>query len=406
MSGGAGCESRPNAPKAALRHPIILMMDSAAFADRPAAPGLASWPRSTAAHLGILAGAFVLLLLLAPPAGEFPVDIDWNYTRVVQGLLERGQLDVSPWTATSLVFQVGWGSLFALLFGLSHTTLRISTLVLAAAGVVGFYLLLREFLTAPRALLGALLLLFNPLYVSLAYSFKTNVPFLALAIWALYCYGRGLRQPGPRLGWLLAGSALAGAAYLVRQIGIALPLAVLGLLLLRDGWRPAVRPHLLLAALGPFLLAIMIGLWIDQQRGPIKQEPVRWMLDFWRSEGPGLAGVLLSRLTGALLVLGLSTLPLALSGVGRSASGRSSVGRPGWRGYLAGGMLAALAGFAAVNWLAGRSPLFSASGLSISPRGFYVANRHYFSGTQPAGIIVPDWLLLLIGAAAVLSTLR
>src|SRR5207248_711133 len=143
--------------------------------------------------------------------------------------------------------------LFAHLFGFSHTTLRISTLVLAGSGVLAFYLLLRELLDPGRALLGALLLLFNPLFVFLSYSFMTDVPFLSLALWALFCYVRALRARSPRLGWLAAGSALAGGAFLIRQLGGALPLAALAGLLLTGGWRAATRPLHLIAVVMPFL---------------------------------------------------------------------------------------------------------------------------------------------------------
>src|SRR5215212_5273570 len=120
----------------------------------------------------ILALAMVALVVLVPPGGEFPIDIDWNYARVVQTLVDQGQLEISPWTAASLVFQVYWGALFVEAFGFSHTVLRTSTLVLGAAGVVGFYVLLRRLVDPALALLGALLLLFNPLFIGLAYSFK------------------------------------------------------------------------------------------------------------------------------------------------------------------------------------------------------------------------------------------
>src|SRR5712691_5267918 len=92
----------------------------------------------------VLVSAIVALLALVPAAGEFPINDDWLYARAVQSLVERGQLWLPPWGASSFVLQALWGGLFAGLFGFSHTALRLSTLVLSVAGVLGFYILLRD----------------------------------------------------------------------------------------------------------------------------------------------------------------------------------------------------------------------------------------------------------------------
>jgi hypothetical protein len=119
-----------------------------------------------------------LLLLLVPPAGNFPVNDDWNHAGAVRALVEDGRLEIGPTTSATLVLQALWGAGFARLFGFSFETLRLATLVLAALALVGFALLLSELFGARRAVLGALLLLFNPLFVNLSYSFMTDVPFL------------------------------------------------------------------------------------------------------------------------------------------------------------------------------------------------------------------------------------
>src|SRR5438094_1729155 len=232
----------------------------------PASPRLAAvsrWMPRLHSPLIVLALAIAAVLLAAPPLGEFPINDDWLYARTVQGLVERGQLEVPAWGASSLVLQAYWGALFARLFGFSHLALRASTLVLAAVGLVGFYLLLRELLDPGRALLGTLLLLVNPLYVTLSYSFMTDVPFLSLTLWALFCYTRALRGQRPHLGWLAGGSLFAGGAFLVRQFGAALPLAALGGLLLTAGWRAALRPGRLAAVLVPFLPAVLLAAYFD-----------------------------------------------------------------------------------------------------------------------------------------------
>ena len=347
------------------------------------------------AALAVAMGAFVLLV---PPAGEFPVDVDWNYTRVVERLLNRGDLSVSPWTAASLVLQVGWGALFAQVFGISHTTLRCSTLVLAAATVFGFYALLRQVLDRPRALIGAFLLLFNPLFVALAYSFKSNVPFLALALWALVCDVRALRAAQPRLGLLLAGSAIAGAAFLVRQIAIALPLAVLLAWALAGGHRRPDRLRTLAAILGPFAVAVLLGVWLSRQRGPVFQEPTAWTFEFWRDEGPAIVLILISRAAAIVSTLGLFALPAL---VGARVIWR---GAPAWQRGIVVVLLALLAtGVLLPDRFHEALRLFPHFGDTLSSRGFYTPNRHDNGGTQPQSIVLPEGVLLAATAAGILG---
>src|SRR5919197_991689 len=247
-------------------------MRAAALPASPRLGAVARWMPRLDSALVALALAMAALLAVVPPLGEFPINDDWLYARTGQGLIERGQLMVPAWAACSLLLQAYWGGLFARLFGFSHGALRASTVVLGAAGVLGCYALLRELLDPGRALLGALLLLVNPLYVTLSYSFMSDVPFLALTFWALFCYTRALRGTRPSSAWLAAGSALARGASLVRPAGVALarlaeslstlglftlPLAV-GLLAAPGGLRPGRRQRWLAGAL---LLMFGVGLF-------------------------------------------------------------------------------------------------------------------------------------------------
>jgi hypothetical protein len=189
-------------------------MTARAMRDPPPPAGRAGRPiRRLLSPPAILVLAMAALVVLVPPAGEFAMD-DWGYARVIEILVDQGRLEIHPWVAASVVLQAGWGGLFAHLFGFSHTALRASTLVLAAATVLGFYVLLRDLLDPGRALLGALLLLINPLYVFLAYSFMTEVPFQCLAIWALVERGippEEINGGFERNGWYRGQAAIAAA---------------------------------------------------------------------------------------------------------------------------------------------------------------------------------------------------
>jgi 4-amino-4-deoxy-L-arabinose transferase-like glycosyltransferase len=345
----------------------------------------------------VLALAMAALVFVVPPLGEFPIDDDWLYARVVYSLVDRGEFDVPAWAATSFVLQAYWGALFAELFGFSHTALRVSTLVVAAVGVLGCFVLLRDLLDTRRALLGALLLLFNPLYVHQAYSFMTDVPFLALALWALVCYMRGVHGPRLSLGWLAVGSALAGAAYLVRQLGAVLPLAVLGSLLLSGGWRPVSQPRLLAGVLSPFLPAVLLGAYLENQRPVMREEPLGWTVAFWAEQSLGMVGVLLARLAGAFSTLGLLTLPLSIGAL----AGRPALRLTRWQRWLAGGLLLALAvGFVVRGATFGQTLLFPHLLWTLTARGFHVVP---YSGTLPESIVIPESVLALVTAAAMLG---
>src|SRR5262249_32889188 len=151
---------------------------------------------------------------------DFPINDDWDYALMLRGLIDNGRLQLEVTTTPTFVLQAYWGALFVHLFGFSHNTLRASTLILAGSGVIGFFFLLRALVDTRWALLGALTLLVNPLFVFHAYSFMTDVPCLSLAVWSLFCYVRAFRRSSPDPRWLLAASSLAAGTYLIRQVGI------------------------------------------------------------------------------------------------------------------------------------------------------------------------------------------
>jgi 4-amino-4-deoxy-L-arabinose transferase-like glycosyltransferase len=365
------------------------------FTRRPAASRSAFWPLSRPAALAL---ALAALLGAVSPLGEFPINDDWLYSLTVQSLVDQGRLQIPAWTAPSLVLQAYWGALFAQLFGFSFTVLRSSTLVLGAAGLIGFYLLLRELLDPGRALLGTLLLLFNPLFVTLSYSFMSDVPFLSLTLWSLFCYMRARRGPHPHAAWLAAGSTLAGGAYLVRQVGVALPLAALGGLLLCCGWRSALRPAHLAAALGPFAPALLLLRYFQAESGPIGNEAVGWTAAFWSKHGLGMVGVALARLAESYATLGLFTLPLAV-GLLLAPSGLGLGGRQRW---LAGALLLMLAvGLIAHVAIFDRGWLLPYVKDVLSPRGFL--GRDHLNGTLPESIVIPDAALGVATIAAILG---
>lgn len=74
-------------------------------------------------HSGLLVitAIYLLTFLLMLPLKNQAFDDDFAYIRTTERLVKTGQLKLSDWTATSLIFQVYWGALFlgfSLLFSL------------------------------------------------------------------------------------------------------------------------------------------------------------------------------------------------------------------------------------------------------------------------------------------------
>jgi hypothetical protein len=106
----------------------------------------------------LIFGVWVAMVILVNPIGDFPLNDDWAYGRAVQSVVEKGDFQLSGWTATNLFSQVFWGALFCLPFGFSFTALRFSTLTLGLIGILSTYGLLRELNQNYKiSLLGALL---------------------------------------------------------------------------------------------------------------------------------------------------------------------------------------------------------------------------------------------------------
>lgn len=152
---------------------------------------------------------------------------DWMYAYSAKHLFENGSMKLCEWAAPTVVFQVFWGRLFCKLFGnFSFEALRFSTIALSWTGIVFFYLLLKKMhYNKTVSLLGTFVLFFNPLWFLLSYTYMTDVPYLALSIISVYFYYSGIESKKDSM--LFAGAFFAGCSYLIRQLGMVIPLMVL-----------------------------------------------------------------------------------------------------------------------------------------------------------------------------------
>lgn len=258
-------------------------------------------------NLGLIVGAFAVLLLLVNPARIYPTNDDWAYARAVQDLLAWNYRP-PQWAQTVTISHVAWGALFVYFLGFSFTTLTLSTLGASLVGLVIFYLLLRQLDIGPSfALFGVALLGCNPLYVYLSYTFMTDVTFVALMLASLLGFVLAFKQERVREGWLLVGSVTCALAYLDRQFGILVCVAALAYMWLRREW--SWRRALLVACL-PALAVVSYTLWERSQ--PVQLISIA-LENANRASLSNPVGFLLTKLltiTYSVAMLGLCLLPL------------------------------------------------------------------------------------------------
>lgn len=230
--------------------------------DRP--PDRLSTPlerRADLTCLALLGIVWLLIIVAVNPIGDFPLNDDWAYASAVRTLVETGEFRLSGWTAANFIAQLLWGALFCLPFGFSFTALRLSTLLLSFIGIAASYGLLREVRARPSvALFGALTLALGPLYLALSFTFMTDVPFAATSIASSWLLVRGIRRDRPLT--MAAGLGLAFVAILIRQTGLALPIAFAVAYVTKHGLRP--RPLTVAVAAIAAGLAVQFGyqLWL------------------------------------------------------------------------------------------------------------------------------------------------
>lgn len=209
-------------------------------------------PRFKALHWG---GLFLLALALLATAltglgGEYPLNDDWIYAAGVASWLAEGEVTYYAPVAPNLILQVLWGGVCCLLGGgFSFVALRVSTLLLAGVGLVAFYQFIKVVTGEQRlAFAAGLILLTNPIYYNLSFSFMTDVPFTALVLVGLWQYALYFRDG--RTVYRVLGAVAAIAAFGIRQPGLMLWFSAEAVILLRSFGAGRTRVVFLLQLLG------------------------------------------------------------------------------------------------------------------------------------------------------------
>ncbi|MFT5213750.1 MAG: hypothetical protein ACI9WV_001474 [Patiriisocius sp.] len=137
-------------------------------------------------------------------------------------LYESGYLKIYNWGEMTLVGHVYWGYFFTKVFGFSFTVLRFSTLIMSFATILGIYELCK-IANLPKwmAMFSTLLCLMNPIFLSLSFSFMTDIPFCCLTIWVFFFFAKAIiDDTGKALYWAIFFCCWA---FLIRQLAWVFP---------------------------------------------------------------------------------------------------------------------------------------------------------------------------------------
>lgn len=338
------------------------------------------------------------MAVLVDPRGDFPLNDDWAFAVPVVSLVNHGAMEFSGAGAPNLFSQALWGSAFVWAFGFSFTVLRFSTLLLAPLAFLSAYEIAKESGLGERsALVAALALLGNPLFLVLSSTFMSDVPFCAFALAAVALLLKGTRRGSPALTGL--GLLLATAALLNRQLGLAVFIGFAAAVVAKGGvTKRSLLSALAIVALGLGAQAGFSG-WLHLTgRTPSSYGSQIHSLTLALREGPRwVALAVLKQGIVFTIYLGLFAMPFLIPHAGELARAlRSRLSRRGLA-LLAGLGVAVLACLGPAGL---RLPIL---GNVLSPAGLgpLTLRDTYLLGAS-ADYALPAWFWrLLTGAGAV-----
>src|SRR5208282_4961396 len=154
------------------------------------------------------------------PLADAPVIDAWIYSHAVRLFAATGRLRFAGFTEAMPVAQVLYGAAWGRLFGASEVSLDLSVACLGAIGAILLYpLLIRCGAGRAEAAIASGLLVANPCYLFLSFSFMTDIPFLVLMIAAMLAFAKA--EPPSGSFWLWVCTLLSIAAFMIRPFAAA-----------------------------------------------------------------------------------------------------------------------------------------------------------------------------------------
>jgi len=143
--------------------------------------------------------AVVVCELISLPFTTMNICDDGIYIHMARIFADTGHIVYPGWGATMMGAQLCMAAAFIKLFGSSATSIRMSTLLLAAIAAFFFQRsLVRTGSSERNATLGTLAAVISPMYLMLSGTFMTDIPgFLAITL-CLYGCVRAVQEPSDR----------------------------------------------------------------------------------------------------------------------------------------------------------------------------------------------------------------
>lgn len=267
----------------------------------------------------VLGVVWAVVVLIVGLGGEFCVNDDWSFVRAYENFVSSGRMPSTGWGPNyapggpSLVVHVLWARLFTFAAGQSMTVLRLSVMTMGILGSVGMLILLRRVqCTGVTSLLGALALVFNPLYLSQCFTFMSDITFTALSVYALLFLCLAVQSRSTIV--LILGFGFCLGAILVRQIGVVIVAAFLWMCLVH----PAGKSMGFVRSLAISVCVVIIP-WFIYEFGLLTrngtnlfshQVMYNLIKNFTERAWLGYAKFLAFNLIGALAYCGLFTSPV------------------------------------------------------------------------------------------------
>ena len=218
------------------------------------------------AAAAVVIGWYAFALWILHPLTEAPVVDSWLYDSAVRRFLRTGEMRFAGFTQDMPIAQVFYGVGWAHAFGANSVSLELSVVMLAVLCGVMFHALAIK-CGAPRwqALAATGLLICNPCFTFLSFSFMTEIPFLTAMVAAHLAFAEAEGQHEQLWMWLAA--AMAVIAFMIRPFGGMAIAGCVGAMILYDA-RPRETNRRdrawWIKMMAPFgvALAVCAGLWI------------------------------------------------------------------------------------------------------------------------------------------------
>jgi Dolichyl-phosphate-mannose-protein mannosyltransferase len=267
--------------------------------------------------IGAVAGWYAFALAILHPLANGPVADSWLYGEAARWFRATGEFRFPGYTEAMPLAQVVYGAAWGSIFGGGPASLDVACMMLAVIGGLLMYALaIRCGAREWQALAAAGLMVCNPCYLFLSFSFMSEVPFIAalLACHLAFANAEGENE----IQWLWLSAIFGVVAFSVRPFGGAAILGAAGAILLYDAMLPPARQASrakMASMLAPFAIAFvacaLIWIWLTVLKPP------PWKLSLRQSHFSYLLYVSFveytrSGLLGPILYLGIVLSPMAL----------------------------------------------------------------------------------------------